>query len=366
MKPAPAPALMQEDGKSDCSCRKKDLAVHFNAEICSKTFNGSAVAIMKKPRSRHPASPAKVDWDDVRLCLAVARSGTASGAGLALDLSHTTVLRRIAGLEQRLGAVLFHKRSRGYELTEAGSEFVARAERAEVQIGEALAFASGRDESMGGTIRIAVPDITGAGIIHILKAFCDEHPDVSIAMDSTQRPQPLTSGEAHIAVVLTDSPPPGQMGTPIGPCAFAAYAARALLAEASPEELSWVGLDRSLYHIPVGRFERRIAPSRPKAHTVGTLNLHYAAIRGGLGVGLLPCATGDSNPDLQRCGPLFMDISLQSWVLHRRDLRSATRVTALAQRLRQALAKQVRLLAGQKPAYGPRAFKSLEQHARDM
>jgi molybdate transport repressor ModE-like protein len=68
-----------------------------------------------------------IDWNDVRYFLAVARAGSVRAAAVLLGVNHATVLRRIAQLEERLGAHMFEKRPSGYRLTEAGEEILELA-----------------------------------------------------------------------------------------------------------------------------------------------------------------------------------------------------------------------------------------------
>src|SRR5580704_2461469 len=63
-----------------------------------------------------------IDWDDVRYFLAVARGGSVRAAAERLGVNHSTVLRRIAQLEERLGVHMFEKLPSGYRLTAAGEE----------------------------------------------------------------------------------------------------------------------------------------------------------------------------------------------------------------------------------------------------
>ena len=68
-----------------------------------------------------------IDWDDVRYFLAVARGGSVRAAAEHLGVNHSTVLRRIAQLEERLGAQMFEKLPSGYRLTAAGEEVLELA-----------------------------------------------------------------------------------------------------------------------------------------------------------------------------------------------------------------------------------------------
>ena len=68
-----------------------------------------------------------IDWDDVRYFLAVARGGSVRAAAERLGVNHSTVLRRVAQLEERLGAHMFEKLPSGYRLTAAGEEVLELA-----------------------------------------------------------------------------------------------------------------------------------------------------------------------------------------------------------------------------------------------
>lgn len=72
-----------------------------------------------------------MDWDDLRLFLAVARSGSISGAAKELGVQHSTISRRIHKLEEGLGVRLFEKKKLGYELTVAGERLQGSAIRME-------------------------------------------------------------------------------------------------------------------------------------------------------------------------------------------------------------------------------------------
>ena len=72
-----------------------------------------------------------IDWDDIRYFLAVSRGGSVRAAAKSLGVNHATVLRRIAQLEERLGALMFEKLPAGYRLTAAGEEVLDLANQME-------------------------------------------------------------------------------------------------------------------------------------------------------------------------------------------------------------------------------------------
>src|SRR5512137_3956 len=87
---------------------------------------------------REPATPparsgrGAMDWDDVRVFLAVARQGSMRAAGRALGLSQPTIARRLAAFEATFGGPpLFDRVPDGAHLNAAGEKLVPEAERVE-------------------------------------------------------------------------------------------------------------------------------------------------------------------------------------------------------------------------------------------
>ena len=99
-----------------------------------------------------------MDWDNVRVFLAVARGGQFVAAAKRLKLDHATVSRRIAALEATVGAKLFDRRTTGAKLTGAGERFIGAAEQMESAFLHAQGEISGVDLELSGDVRIGAPD----------------------------------------------------------------------------------------------------------------------------------------------------------------------------------------------------------------
>jgi DNA-binding transcriptional LysR family regulator len=99
-----------------------------------------------------------MDWDNVRVFLAVARGGQFVAAARRLRLDHATVSRRIAALEAALGARLFDRRTTGAKLTSAGERFLGAAEQMETAFLQAQAEIGDIDVELTGVVRIGAPD----------------------------------------------------------------------------------------------------------------------------------------------------------------------------------------------------------------
>lgn len=138
------------------------------------------------------------DWNNLHYALAVARAGTLSGAALELNVSHSTVLRRIDALEKALDTRLFIRHPRGYVPTEAGQMLMNAAENMQDQLDLMVGKMQGVDEALHGTLVITT--------VNTLYSATDaDHPRISGAESSgsiaaggrSQAPAPGTWGGAY-------------------------------------------------------------------------------------------------------------------------------------------------------------------------
>ena len=148
----------------------------------------------------------QVQWDDMRVFLAVARAESLSGAGKALRVDPATVGRRIARLEQQLGAPLFAKSPQGYAPTDAGMRLVVHAERAEQAMGAAREELAGQEGRLSGQIRIGAPDGCANFLLpQVCAEIARDNPDLDIQIIALPRVFNLSRREADMAIAV--SPP---------------------------------------------------------------------------------------------------------------------------------------------------------------
>ena len=106
-----------------------------------------------------------MNWNDLRFFLAVARSKSISEAGRQLNVSASTVARRIEALEASLGQKLFRHQHDGYEITQAGLDLLDPAESAETQMRLFERSALQRDGDLSGLVRVDVPELIGQALL---------------------------------------------------------------------------------------------------------------------------------------------------------------------------------------------------------
>jgi DNA-binding transcriptional LysR family regulator len=162
-----------------------------------------------------------MNWDDLRLVLAVVREGTLSGAARDLRVTHSTVFRRLGAIEGRLGVRLFERFRDGYSATPAGEAAAALATRFADDFVALERRLSGQDLRPSGTVRIATTDTISAMLMRHVPALRAAHPEISLEVTVSNAVANLTRREADVAIRPTPEPPETLVGRRIADIAHA-------------------------------------------------------------------------------------------------------------------------------------------------
>jgi DNA-binding transcriptional LysR family regulator len=291
-----------------------------------------------------------MDWDDVRYFLAVARQGSVRAAAERLGVNHSTVLRRISQLEERLGAHMFEKLPSGYRLTSAGEEVHQFAQQMEASYDQLATRVSGRDQSIRGLLRVTLAPLLAT---HLLMPdfgeFARIHPDIEIEVLSSDEPVNLTNRQADVAIrVVYDSDAlPSHLHGLKGPVLCGGvYMSRELLAEwreGRIDRVRWIV--RSAHGVPdwatAGEIPTMEAPFRTT-----DAGAQIAAVRQGLGLTTLPCFVGDPDPLLARVPGANLTLHGTLWLLTYGETRKAKRVRLFTEFLSRRMSAYAPRLAG--------------------
>ncbi len=275
-----------------------------------------------------------MDWDDLRLLLAVTRASTLSEAAKALGVTQTTVTRRLTSLEEQVGARLVVRTSHGIVVTDTGRTVASAAEEVEGRLATLEQQITARDDALEGPLRIATIDMVAHYDAELFASFRARHPGVDVTVFTGYERRNLGRDAADIAIRWTNDPPESLVGRRMGTATFALHAGRPLLERIGEDvplaDLPW------LAWIPAMRAEITEAWMRqhvPDAHIVArydsALALH-AAIRAGLGVAFMPCAYAAQDPTLVRLRPPERGFDYDVWLLLHAQARYAARVRAFA------------------------------------
>jgi DNA-binding transcriptional LysR family regulator len=156
-------------------------------------------------------------WDDLRVFLAVHRSGSHKRAGRMLGVAPTTVGRRIAALESALGVRVFLRTPERLQITAAGSKLVAHAERMEAQASDLERELSAADSRLEGSLRITAGDaLVQYVLLPKLAELRREHPQLVFELRADTRMLDLSRREADVAVRLVRPKEPALIARRLG------------------------------------------------------------------------------------------------------------------------------------------------------
>lgn len=293
-----------------------------------------------------------IKWDDLRFVLAIERSGSLSGAGRSLVLSHATVFRRLEALESRLGVRLFERGRSGYSPTPAGEQLALTAERIETEVAAAERLVVGQDLRPQGTVRVTATDTICFGVLMpICGAFRDCYPEVRLEIAIADELSNLSRREADVALRSTLKPKETLFGRRLGEIAQAAYGPVGHPAAAATKPdwaaFDWVGPDASLSYPALKQWMTKNRLDERTNCRVNTLLGMREAMLAGMGLTVLPCYLCDPDPRFARIGPPIPELRTELWSLTHPDLKSVSRIRVFLEFVAEAVSRQRPLLAGQ-------------------
>ncbi|MDA5631634.1 MULTISPECIES: LysR family transcriptional regulator [Rhizobium/Agrobacterium group] len=293
-----------------------------------------------------------MNWDDVRIFLAVARSGQILAASKRLGLNHATLSRRLTLLEQALKTQLFIRRTNGCEMTEEGQRFLGAAERMETEMLNAQANLGRVDTAVVGTVRIGAPDGLGVSFLAPrLGRLTARYPDLKIQLVPVPRSFSLSQREADIAITI-ERPEQGRlMFSKLTDYSLGLYASADYLAEygtpADVEALKRhrrIGYVEDLIFSPSLNFTGEIMRDWDAAFEISSATGQTEAVRSGAGIGILHNYIAGQYPELLRIMP-HISIIRSYWTAYHESARQLVRVRTVVDFLQELVAEERRIFA---------------------
>jgi DNA-binding transcriptional LysR family regulator len=293
-----------------------------------------------------------VDWGDVRFFLAAARCGSLGAAARELGVEHTTVSRRLAALEESLGAKLFARTPDGLALTPAGAEVLPLAENIEQAAQAIERSASARDARVAGTVRVTTSESFTAFLVKHLAELRARHPGLLIEVRSGNQSLDLTRGEADLAVRLAKTTQRDLVVRKLLDMGWSLYAAAGYLKErgspANTNDLRGhdvVSYDDVMSGVPGAQW---LAAHTGGANVVlrgNSLPSVLSAVIAGLGISVVPCFLAEVEPTLRRLTPDVLGTRELTLVVHP-DMAKVARVRAVMDFVIEVTARERSRLTG--------------------
>lgn len=270
------------------------------------------------------------DWENLRHFIAVARSGTLSGAARALKVDHATVSRRLAALEAELDVALVERLPRSCRLTAVGQQVFDQAATMESVADGVARIARAAHTPLIGKVTLSAPPVLAAHVLaQHLAHFRSRYPDIRLSLAAQAQQVSLSRREADVALRLVRPEETGSFARKLGVMAFGLYARRDYEHRETPDRWQFIAYDESFADMPQQQWLLGIAGARPVACELNDISGHLIAAGSGAGVAGLPCFLGDADPDLIRIGEDAPSFVRDIWLLVHRDLRKTPSVRAV-------------------------------------
>jgi DNA-binding transcriptional LysR family regulator len=286
------------------------------------------------------------DWDGLRIFLTVSRGRTLAAAARTLGIDETTVARRLARLEQQIGAPLLERAGGGLVLTAAGEAVRGAAEQMESAALAAERRALGADRQLSGRVRVTAPEILGRYfVLPALYAVHARYPGIAIELISTIARLDVIRREADVAIRTVRPTEPALVARKLARMAVAPYVRRGRTRRGRLAAVSYADGVR----LPLRNVEERIPDGRVALRTNSIATVLDAVVLG-WGAGDLPCFVGDATPGLARAFPGENPDWLDVWLIVHADVQRTSRVRAVVDELARAFGEGAALLAADSAA----------------
>lgn len=295
-----------------------------------------------------------MDWDNVRIFLAVAREGQLLSAARRLGVNHATLGRRLSALESDLRTRLMIRKPSGCELTAEGHAFLAAAERMEAEMLAVQARTGNLNAPVEGTVRIGAPDGFGVSFLAPkLGELIKRHPDLRVQLVPVPRSFSLSQREADIAITV-EQPSQGRLVcSRLTDYTLGLYASRAYIAEKGrPREIedlrthARIGYVDDLIFSPSLNYTGEIMRNWDASFEISSAIGQTEAVRSGAGIGILHDYIARQVPELERVLPAI-SIRRAYWTNYHESLRDLLRIRTVVSFIQEIVSQNRHVFIGE-------------------
>ena len=282
-----------------------------------------------------------MEWSDLKVFLAIARTGTLAAAARAMGQTQPTMGRRLRALEEAVGHVLFQRTADGFVLTDEGAAVVSHAERMEEH---ALAFErvlGGNDAQLEGMLRLSSSDWFGIYMLApVLAAFGQRHPGVCVELLTDARLFSLPRREADMVFRIKPFAEPEVISRRLLHIPYAVYAPIGfdVAGVRDDDRVRTVTMDTAFSQMPDAIWLKRMLPRASTAFRSNNREVQARLCAEGAGLAVLPRPLGDATPGLAPIELGETPPGRDTFVGYHKDLKRLARMRALLDLLIERLA----------------------------
>lgn len=284
-----------------------------------------------------------MDWNFIKVYLAVYREKTVADAAKSLGMSESTLFRHLTNNEKSTGKLFFRQNGR-YVLTGLGEEILEPSVNIEKKFNDIDRKVFAHNEMGSSSVRITAPTSFSYGYFpDIIDELKSTHPEIDIELLVTNDTLCLNASQADIALRVIDSPPENFIGKKVREIKWGAYCGYEYLSKyGAPQSIKDLGNHRLIG--ASGRLAKSkafswVSATFPDSAVLSTDDLvaMFCLAEKNQGIAILPDEFNQGN--IERLFTIDKIGTNSLWVLTHSDLRRVERVRVVARYLADALSK---------------------------
>lgn len=289
-----------------------------------------------------------MNWDDYKTILAIARATRIAPAAAALNVTVSTLFRRLEKIEETLAAPVFTRAKGIYSLTEMGQDIAFAAERIEQEVSQVERGLLGRDQQLQGKVTIAASEVLAPFFLarHV-SAITKVAPDLTVQLLSGNHIVSLASGDADLAIRPVRPADDQLFGRKLTDIRWAIYGAATAEKAAKPaQETKAIGFAGDpLSERTMDLQLKRLQSDKTQLFS-NSLILSASLAANSSASCVLPLLLGEQWPGLTRQSAPFAHEFGELWIVCHKDLRRNARVRIVFDHLIEAAKQDKNLFQG--------------------
>ncbi|QFY62320.1 LysR family transcriptional regulator [Rhizobium grahamii] len=273
-----------------------------------------------------------MEWSDLKVFLAIARSGTLGAAARTLGLTQPTMGRRLRALEASLGQTLFQRTPDGFVLTDEGSIVFSRAERMEEEALSLERELVGQGRQLSGFLRVSSSDWFGTHVLSpVLAEFSQAYPKVVVELLTDSRLLSLSRREADLVFRIAPFSEPDVISRRLLRIEYGLYVRKGIDHPVAfdGEGSRLVVMDEAFESMPDVQWLKRLLPKADIVLRSNNRDVQASLCAGGAGLAVLPRPLGDAISTIERVDLGEPPPGRDTWLGYHRDIRRLARLRAL-------------------------------------
>ena len=299
-----------------------------------------------------PSYTTTLNWELIRTLYTLVNEGTIAKTARILNVHPSTISRRIAELEKNTGARLVRKKGGVYISTTDGENVY---EKAQIMAEQAAWFERYRENSaneVSGTVRItSIESFVMCCLLPYIPELRQHYPNLNFEFINSDSNLSFNKREMDLAIRFSKPSLMNIVSMKLGNVGFALYASSKIKRDWSNyhlQEIDWISYDEDYYHLKEAQWlTKKMKKPEPviKSINAGTLKTSIGA---GLGVGVLPCYSGDTDNNLVCISGDKPVISREAWLLIHTDYRSNPKTVTVIDWIKAVFDRDRDLISGSK------------------